>query len=72
MKIYVASSWRNDFQADVVKMLKAEGHEVYDFKDPEDNGGTGFHWSDIDPDWQGWHPTQFREAIKHPTAVEGF
>ncbi len=30
MKIYVASSWRNQFQQEVVALLRAEGHEVYD------------------------------------------
>lgn len=34
MKIYVASSWRNEQQPAVVKRLMAEGHEVYDFRNP--------------------------------------
>ena len=33
-KIYVASSWRNVFQQDVVNILRDLGHEVYDFKNP--------------------------------------
>lgn len=33
-KIYVASSWRNVFQQDVVDILRDLGHEVYDFKNP--------------------------------------
>lgn len=33
-KIYVASSWRNVFQQDVVGILRDLGHEVYDFKNP--------------------------------------
>ena len=33
-KIYVASSWRNVFQQDVVAILRDLGHEVYDFKTP--------------------------------------
>lgn len=47
MKIYVASSWKNRVQPHVVKMLRAFGHEVYDFKNPGavkckecDGGGT--------------------------------
>lgn len=31
-KIYVASSWRNVFQQDVVGILRDLGHEVYDFR----------------------------------------
>ena len=39
-KIYVASSWRNVFQQDVVDILRDLGHEVYDFKNPtHSNGG---------------------------------
>ncbi len=72
MKIYVASSWRNLTQPVIVQLLRAEGHEVYDFKAPEDNGGSGFHWSDIDPDWQRWSPERFREALAHPITAHGF
>lgn len=31
MKVYVASSWRNEHQQGVVKLLRDAGHEVYDF-----------------------------------------
>ena len=37
-KIYVASSWRNVFQQDVVAILRDLGHEVYDFKNPPHMG----------------------------------
>ena len=33
-KIYVASSWRNKYYANVVDRLRAAGHEVYDFRHP--------------------------------------
>ena len=33
-KIYVASSWRNKYYADVVNRLRAAGHEIYDFRNP--------------------------------------
>ena len=36
MKIYVASSWRNEFQHNVVKALREDGHEVYDFREDGD------------------------------------
>ena len=45
-KIYVASSWRNKYQPEVVAALRKAGHEVYDFRNPEDNPG-GFHWADV-------------------------
>jgi nucleoside 2-deoxyribosyltransferase len=71
MKIYVASSWRNDFQPYVVACLRNIGHDVYDFKNPAE-GDNGFHWSEIDPNWKEWTPEQLREAHKHPLAVAGF
>ena len=75
MKLYVASSWRNNEQPAVVNALRENGHEVYDFRNPHlgpGARGVGFHWSDIDPDWQSWTPAEFREALKHPLAVDGF
>lgn len=71
LNIYVASSWRNPTQQEVVKRLREAGHEVYDFRNPEP-GNTGFHWSEIDPDWKQWTPEKFREALEHDIAVDGF
>lgn len=71
MKIYVASSWRNQLQQGVVHTLRAAGHEVYDFKNPRD-GDHGFSWSSIDPNWQQWTPTEHRQALSHPIARAGF
>ena len=64
-KIYVASSWRNPFQQEVVNILRDLGHEVYDFKNPP-HGNGGFQWSDIDPDWQNWTTKQYQEALNPP------
>lgn len=70
-KIYVASSWRNEYQPRVVQTLKSYGHEVYDFRKPKE-GDNGFHWSEIDKNWQLWTSEEYREALKHPIAVAGF
>lgn len=70
-KIYVASSWRNPFQQQVVEYLRNSGNEVYDFRNPEP-GNTGFAWSAIDPDWLKWTPERFRDALAHPIAQEGY
>ncbi len=75
MKVYVASSWRNDDQPQVVSTLHRAGHEVYDFRNPSmgpGDRGQGFHWSDIDPEWKEWTPSQFRAALGHEVAVDGF
>lgn len=71
MKIYVASSWRNQHQQNVVEDLRNNGHEVYDFKNPP-HGNGGFAWSDIDPLWESWTTDQYVDALNHPIAKAGF
>lgn len=70
-KIYVASSWRNVFQPSIVSHLRDAGHEVYDFRHPTNND-NGFGWSEIDPNWRNWTPTEFRNALDSVPAVRGF
>lgn len=70
MKIYVASSWRNKYQPEVVTALIAAGHKVYDFRNPAP-GEKGFAWSDIDPNWEQWTPSQWRDGLEHPIALHG-
>ena len=70
-KIYVASSWRNERQPEVVRLLHNAGHDVYDFRHPR-QGDSGFHWSQIDPDWQSWTPEQYRDKLTHHLAEFGF
>lgn len=69
-KIYVASSWRNDIQNEVVKVMRGAGHEVYDFKNPPK--GSGFAWSSIDKNWQNWTASEYMAALSHPKAEAGF
>lgn len=70
-KIYVASSWRNERQAEVVELLRRSGHQVYDYKNPAP-GVSGFSWSEIDPDWKDWDVEEYRTALDHPIAKRGF
>lgn len=70
-KIYVASSWRNALQPDVVAKLRLDGHEVYDFRHPAPDQ-RGFAWSEIDGNWQTWTADHYRRALNHPLAVEGY
>ena len=59
----------------MVEILTAEGHDVYDFRNPKDHiheRDTGFHWSDIDSEWMTWTPKQFIDALDHPLAEAGF
>lgn len=71
MKVYVASSWRNDFQPGVVERLRAAGHEVYDFRHPKP-GDEGFSWGDIAAAWKDWTPGEYFEGLRHPIAQAGF
>lgn len=71
-RIYLASSWRNKFQPDAVAMLRDAGHEVYDFRNPP-NGIPGFAWSEIDPEWQAWKASDYRDLLTtHPIAARGY
>lgn len=73
-KIYVASSWRNGEQPEVVARLRKACAAVYDFKNPPDN--SGFGWEEV----MTYHPKKeekvraddYLEALQHPRAVEGF
>ena len=71
-RIYVASSWRNPHQPGVVEVLRQNGHAVYDFRNPP-TGVPGFAWSEIDPDWQAWTASRYRDLLlTHPVASRGF
>ena len=70
-KIYIASSWRNKYYPEVVDKLREAGHEVYDFRNPP-HGRGGFHWSDVDPDFQNWTVKQYREGLKDPWSETQF
>ena len=70
-KIYVASSWRNQYYTDVVGRLSEAGHEVYDFRNPP-KGTGGFHWSDINPNYMEWSVEQYREGLKSQKAEQQF
>jgi hypothetical protein len=49
-KIYVASSWRNEYYPEVVAKLREAGHDVYDFRNPP-SGDPGFKWSSVSADY---------------------
>jgi len=70
-RIYVASSWRNQYYPEVVKALREAGHEVYDFRNPP-HGGNGFRWTDIDENAPNWTFEQYAEGLHHPKAERQF
>ena len=70
-KIYVASSWRNEYYPEVVAKLREAGHDVYDFRNPP-SGNPGFKWNCVSEDYMEWSPEQYRENLNHPKAVRQF
>ena len=71
IKIYVASSWRNVYQPEIIQILRADGDEVYDFKQPVP-GDDGFHWREIDPNWKAWTPEAYARGLESPLAEKGY
>lgn len=67
-RIYVASSWRNVVQPQMVRYLRDLGLEVYDFKQYE----SSFAWNEIDDNWRQWKADEFIRALKTDPAKNGF
>ena len=79
MRVYVASSWRNELQPALVGILRHEGHEVYDFRNPV--GASGFGWADVtgvedrtvaDKGTDLVPASEYLRMIAHPKAAAGF
>ena len=70
---YVASSWRNPIQPQVVAALRHDGHDVYDFRNPAP-GDAGFSWRDVtEVPRDAWTAEHFAtNVLDHPTAEHGF
>jgi len=71
-RIYVASSWRNAAQPEVVTVLRNAKHSVYDFRNPP-YGNSGFAWSRLDPEWQQWTAKEYLHHLRtSPVAALGY
>lgn len=72
-RVYVASSWRNAIQPDVVAALRQDGHDVYDFRNPVP-GDSGFSWRQLElGDQSTWTPEVYAtKVLDHPIAAKGF
>ncbi|RWN78057.1 MAG: hypothetical protein EOS02_09865 [Mesorhizobium sp.] len=69
-RIYLASSWRNPHQPWLVQLLRNEGHDVYDFRNPPHS--TGFSWPEIGLELP-CSADEYRTALlTHPRAAQGF
>lgn len=74
-KIYVASSWRNEYYPRVISALMQAGHEVWDWRNPP-TGSGGFKWQDVGmPDYKHGDRVSYIDyidMIEQPRAIEGF
>ena len=69
-KVYVASSWSNEYQPRIVAFLRERGHEVYDFRKPERK--TDFCWSQLSGTWEKMETDEYLDALEHPLAEAGW
>lgn len=68
MNIYVASSWRNMHQPKVVRLLRKEGFEVFDFR----HNDAMFHWSELDLHWRFWTHEQCELMLRQTEPEKAF
>lgn len=71
MKVYVASSWRNERQPAVVAALRLANHAVYDFRNPAPEN-HGFGWQQVSSVPPPWSAAETRAVLRHPVAAVGF
>lgn len=70
MNVYIASSWRNEYQPQAVEELERLGHSVYDFRNPPHE--TDFHWSQVSRQYKYWSTNDYVAALDHPIARAGY
>jgi hypothetical protein len=72
-RIYLASSWRNAYQPQLVADLRSWGHEVYDFRNPQP-GMEGFSWRQAsDKPATEWSAAETREILlNNPRCAQGY
>lgn len=71
-KLYVATSWRNPYQPEIIRIAREMGFDVYDFREPSP-GIYGFGWKQIEQaPVKEWSYERYREVLAHPIAEEAF
>lgn len=65
MKVYVATSWKNTHATEVIKRLREDGHQVYDFRD------AAFSWESVGVPAQV-STDELARALLKPAAVAGY
>ena len=70
-RLYVASSWRNPYYTHIVKRLRDEGFDVYDFLNPP-HGGNGFYWTVVDENAPNWTVEEYEKGLSYSLAERHF
>lgn len=80
-RIYLASSWKNPYYTEVLKWLRADLHQVYDFRTRGYQRDLGhgsfecqaFSWEKLDKKWKQWNFEAYRQNLTtKPLAAAGF
>lgn len=72
MKIYIASSWRNELYQATCDHLRVEGHDILDWRDIKKGGGFGWHEVTNTPADKLTGPEYRDQVLTHPRAQRGF
>lgn len=67
-RIYLATSWRNPHYEDYLKLIRDQGYDVYDFRDPD----YAFKWEVLDPKYRTWTVQKYLQNLKTEEAERGF
>ena len=67
LKVYIASSWRNEEHQQLVALMRAHGFDVYDFRNAE----TATTWAKMGLPHL-WSTSDFLQCLKHPEAERAF
>ena len=74
VSIYLASSWRNELQPEIVHYLRKNGYtRVYDFKRPPN--GSAFSWKEVDSNYTHGKKIgadEYRKLLASPEAERGY
>lgn len=70
-RVYISSSWSNDFQPDLVRQLRERGHKVYDFRHPSGRDDNNV-WDELGINKQSVSGKVFDAAISDPAAESRF
>ena len=66
MKIYVPSSWKNDFYEEFIDTLTSRGHTILDWRQFK------FGYSSVDPNYKTWTRFDYENAMDTNAMFEAY